>query len=284
MEIFSYDFMQRAFLAAFCMAIIAPQLGVFLIIRRQSLLADTLSHVSLTGVAFGLLLQVSPTLVTLIVVAVAAFFLEYLRMIYHSYSEVAIAILMSGGLALALVLMHFAGGNSSTNLQQYLFGSIVTISAEQVWILAGLSLLLCLIFIILRRPLYVMTFDEEMAFVEGLPTSWMSLLFNVVTGVAIAVMIPIAGALLISAIMVLPAAIGMRLGNSFRTVQVLGVIIGLFGMFSGLFASFHLDLPPGATITLIFILFFLLLQLGNALFVHFFKRKQNNPAKSPRKM
>ncbi|WP_140442456.1 metal ABC transporter permease, partial [Listeria monocytogenes] len=102
MEMFLYGFMQRAFQASMIIAIIAPLLGVFLIIRRQSLMADTLSHVSLAGVAFGLVLNVNPSVTTLIVVVIAALGIEYLRGVYATYSELSIAILMAGGLAVAL--------------------------------------------------------------------------------------------------------------------------------------------------------------------------------------
>lgn len=111
MEMFSYEFMRRALLAASFMAVIAPMLGVFLVVRRQSLLADTLSHVSLAGIALGFFINLNPTITTLIVVVIAAVILEYLRMIYSTYSEVSTAILMSGGLATALVLMNANKGN-----------------------------------------------------------------------------------------------------------------------------------------------------------------------------
>src|SRR5699024_6425853 len=104
MALFSYEFMRRAFLAAIFIAGIAPMLGVFLVIRRQSLLADTLSHVSLAGVALGFFLNIDPTFTTLIIVVIAAVILEYLRMVYRGYSEISIAILTAGGLAVALVL------------------------------------------------------------------------------------------------------------------------------------------------------------------------------------
>ena len=104
-------------------------------IRRQSLMADTLSHVSLAGVALGFFLNLNPDLTTLLIVIIAAVILEYLRTLYRSYSEISIAILMSGGLALALVLMNLSGGNSATSIQSYLFGSIVTITQDQVWFL-----------------------------------------------------------------------------------------------------------------------------------------------------
>ncbi|MBO0467192.1 metal ABC transporter permease [Enterococcus plantarum] len=261
MEMFSYEFMRKAFLAATFISVIAPMLGVFLVIRRQSLMADTLSHVSLAGVALGFFLNWNPTIMTMVVVIIAAIILEYLRMIYSTYSEISIAILMSGGLALALVLMNLSGGNSAASIQSYLFGSIVTITWQQVVILAVLFVVLVILFVLFKRPMYVLTFDEDTAHVDGLPIHWMSMLFNVITGVAIAVMIPIAGALLISAIMVLPAAIGMRIGKGFNTVIIISVIMGLIGMLTGLTGSYYLETPPSASITLIFIGLFILVSI-----------------------
>ena len=253
MALLSYEFMRRAFLAAIFIAGIAPMLGVFLVIRRQSLMADTLSHVSLAGVALGFFLNLNPTGTTLLVVVVAAIIMEYLQNMYSSYSEISIAILMAAGLAIALVLMSLAPGSSAVSIQSYLFGSIVTITWQQV-------IFLGILFLLFKRPMYVLTFDEDIAAVDGLPVRMMSMIFNVVTGVAIAIMIPIAGALLISAIMVLPAAIGMRVGKSFNIVIFVSVLVGFIGMIGGLTGSYYLDTPPGATITLGFILLFLVIN------------------------
>ncbi|WP_086445443.1 metal ABC transporter permease [Candidatus Enterococcus lemimoniae] len=274
MEMLSYEFMRKAFLAATFISVIAPMLGVFLVIRRQSLMADTLSHVSLAGVALGFFLNWNPDIMTLVVVIIAAIILEYLRMIYSTYSEISIAILMSGGLALALVLMNLSGGNSAASIQSYLFGSIVTITWQQVVILAVLFVVLVILFVLFKRPMYVLTFDEDTAHVDGLPIHWMSMLFNVITGVAIAVMIPIAGALLISAIMVLPAAIGMRIGKGFNTVIIISVIMGLIGMLTGLTGSYYLETPPSASITLIFIGLFILVSIIRKLMVTMQRNKK----------
>lgn len=274
MQLLSYEFMRRAFLAALFIAGIAPMLGVFLVIRRQSLMADTLSHVSLAGVALGFFLNLNPTLTTMLVVVLAAILLEYLRTMFRSYSEISIAILMAGGLALALVLMNLSDGNSATSIQSYLFGSIVTITQEQVTFLGILFVVTAILFALFKRPMYVLTFDEDSAFVDGLPIHLMSMLFNVLTGIAIAVMIPIAGALLISAIMVLPAAIGMRVGKSFDVVILISVVIGLIGMLSGLTSSYYLDTPPGATITLVFIALFLVINLVRQIVITVQKRKR----------
>ena len=144
-NLLTYDFMQRAFLAVIAMSLFSPILGTFLILRRQSLMSDTLSHVSLSGVAFGLVLGISPTISTVIIVMIAAVFLEYLRTIYKDFMEIGTAILMSTGLAIALIVMSRGKSSSSMSLDQYLFGSIVTISMEQVislFVIAAIVLVL----------------------------------------------------------------------------------------------------------------------------------------------
>ncbi|WP_033541161.1 metal ABC transporter permease [Planococcus sp. CAU13] len=256
MEMFFHGFMQRAFQATFLISLIAPVLGLFLILRRQSLMADTLSHISLAGVALGLLVGVNPTFTNILVVVLVAVLLEYLRIIYRTYSELSIAILMSVGMALALVLMGLNDNGATLSINQFLFGSIVTISVEQVWVLLGLTSIIAILYFFFRKPMYVLTFDEDTAYTAGLPVKAMSILFNVLTGVTIAVIMPIVGALLVSAIIVLPAAISMRLSKSFNGVILIGIGIALIGMMTGLVASYELGTPPGASITLCLILIF----------------------------
>ena len=222
-EIFSYDFMQRAIMAVVAISIFAPILGIFLILRHQSLMSDTLSHVSLAGVALGILLGKSTTWSTVIVVTIAAVVLEYLQTVYKHYIEISTAILMSLGLAVALIVTSKSENAGSVNLEQYLFGSIV----------------------------------------DGLPVRLMSLLFNIVTGIAIALTIPAAGALLVSTIMVLPASIAMRLGKNFRSVIFIGVLVGFIGMVTGIITSYYWETPASATITIIFVVIFLLVNLFN---------------------
>lgn len=236
-------------------------LGLFLILRRQSLMADTLSHISLAGVALGLLIGVNPTWTNILVVVVIAVLLEYLRVVYRTYSEVSIAILMSAGMALALVLMGLNNGGATLSINQFLFGSIVTISKQQVWMLLGLTVIISLLYLVFQKPMYILTFDEETAFTAGLPTKIMSILFNVLTGVTIAVIMPIVGALLVSAIIILPAAISLRLSKSFNGVILIGIVIALIGTSSGLITSYELGTPPGASITLVLIVIFVIITL-----------------------
>ncbi|MFC4652906.1 metal ABC transporter permease [Lactococcus nasutitermitis] len=260
-EIFSYGFMRNAILATTAISLFAPLLGVFLVLRRQSLLSDTLSHVSLAGVAFGILFSINPTWSTLIVVVIAAIFMEYLRLVYKNYMELATAILMSAGLAIAMFIINAVGSKTTISLDQYLFGSIVTIGGTQVIMLYVIALIVLAGFIFFLRPLYVMTFDEDTALVDGLPVRLMSMIFNIVTGLAIALMIPACGALLVSAIMVLPASISMLVGKSFKTVLILSVVMGFIGMNAGLIVSYYYNAPASSAITLIFIGLFLLVSI-----------------------
>lgn len=265
---FFHGFMQRAFLASLSISIIAPILGLLLILRRQSLMADTLSHVSLAGVALGLLLGVNPTWTNIIVVMILAVILEYLRTIYRSYSELSVALLMSAGMAIALFLMSLDQAKTSVNITQFLFGSIVTISQEQLVLLVGLSVIITLLYVIFRKPLYVLTFDEDTAFTAGLPVKRISMLFNILTGITIAVSMPIVGALLVSAIIILPAAIALKISNHFNGVILIGMVIAVSGMTSGLILSYQYSTPPGASITLVFIAIFSLTLLIKAFINH----------------
>lgn len=267
---FFYGFMQRAFQASFLISLIAPILGLFLVLRRQSLMADTLSHVSLAGVALGLLIGINPTWTNILVVIIIAILLEFLRQIYRTYSEISIAILMSVGMAVALVLMEIGAGRTTLSVTQFLFGSIVTINKEQIWMLLGLTIIIGLLYLIYQKPMYVLTFDEETAFTVGLPIKMMSILFNVLTGVTIAVIMPIVGALLVSAIIILPAAISLRLSKSFYGVILNGMVIALVGMLSGLVTSYELGTPPGASITIILMLIFAIITLAKYM-LHYLK-------------
>ncbi|SDM85003.1 zinc transport system permease protein [Paenibacillus sp. yr247] len=257
MEMLHYDFMQRAFCAGGLIAVIASILGVYLMLRRQALMADMLSHVSLAGVAGGAYLHINPTLTGFVVATLGAIAVEYVRRSYKSYSEISVAIIMVGGLSTAVVLMSL---NQSMNkgFSTYLFGSVVAVNETELILMLVVALIGGLFFYVFRRPLYQITFDEETAKTNGLPVKWISLSFSVLTGMIVSAAMPIVGVLLVSALIVLPAALAIRIASSFHAALFLAMSIGLLGVFAGLTASYELSTPPGGTIALLLLLFLIM--------------------------
>jgi len=254
MEMLHYDFMQRAFLAGGLIALVASVLGVYLMLRRQALIADMLSHVSLAGVALGALLKMNPSLSGFLVALAGAAIVEYVRRAYRTYSEVSIAIIMIGGLSSAVVLMSLNPG-VNRSFSSYLFGSVVAVQTTELYLIAVVAAVGALFFYTLRKPLYLMTFDEDTARTNGVPVGLLSMLFSIMTGMIVAAAMPIVGVLLVSSLIVLPAALAIRLAPSFNAALWIAMLLGLSGVFSGLTASYHWSTPPGGTIALTLLTF-----------------------------
>ncbi|MEK3686205.1 metal ABC transporter permease [Paenibacillus sp. FSL R10-2736] len=257
MDMLGYEFMQRAFWAGGLIGIIGPLLGVYLMLRRQVLMADTLSHVSLAGVALGSVLQWNPAISGFAVAVAGGLVIEQLRRSYRTYSELPVAIIMTSGLALAVVLMSLKQ-NLTKSFSSYLFGSIVAVSETQLKLIAIVAAAGLVYFIVLRRPLYNLTFDEETASIGGVHTGLLSFSFAVLTGMTVAAAMPVVGVLLVSALIVLPASIALRIASGFTAAILISVGVGLTGVFSGLTASYYINTPPGGTIALILLVFLLI--------------------------
>jgi zinc transport system permease protein len=253
MEMLHFDFMQRAFCAGGLIALIASVLGVYLMLRRQALMADMLSHVSLAGVAAGAYLNINPTLTGFVVAVIGAIAVEYVRKSYKTYSEISIAIIMIGGLSMAVVLMSLNTGVNKS-FTSYLFGSVVAVTQTELWLMVFVALVGGAFFYLFRRPLYQITFDEETAKTGGLPVHWISLGFSILTGMIVAAAMPIVGVLLVSSLIVLPASLAIRIAPSFHAAIFISMAIGLVGVFSGLTASYELGTPPGGSIALFLLL------------------------------
>ncbi|GGD66954.1 metal ABC transporter permease [Paenibacillus nasutitermitis] len=256
MGMLHYDFMQRAFYAGGLIALAASALGVYLLLRRQALIADMLSHVSLAGVAGGTYLHLNPSLTGFAVAVIGAVAVEYVRHFYKTYSEISIAIIMVGGLSSAVVLMSLNQGVNKS-FTSYLFGSVVAVSSTELQLIGAVAFAAGLFLYLCRRPLYLMAFDEETARTGGLPVKWLSLGFSVLTGMIVAAAMPIVGVLLVSSLVILPASLAIRIAPNFSATLIFAMIIGLTGVFSGLTASYAFSTPPGGTIALVLLLILL---------------------------
>ncbi|SFS67329.1 zinc transport system permease protein [Paenibacillus sp. BC26] len=266
-----YDFMQRAFCAGGLIALVASALGVYLLLRRQALMADMLSHVSLSGVAGGAYLHINPTTAGFIVAVIGAIVVEYVRRAYKTYNEISIAIIMVGGLSASVILM---GMNKSVNksFTSYLFGSVVAVTRSDLMLMLAVALTGLFFFYFLRKPLYLLAFDEDTARTNGLPVSWISLSFSILTGMIVAAAMPIVGVLLVSSLIVLPASLAIRISPNFTAAIFISVGIGLAGVFMGLSASYELSTPPGGTIAFILLLF-LIIGLSFQKIIYLFRSK-----------
>ncbi len=245
-----YDFMQRAFFTGGLIALLASVLGVYLMLRRQALMADMLSHVSLAGVAAGAYLHLNPTLTGFAVAVLGAIVVEYVRRFYKTYSDIAVAIVMVGGLSTAVILMSLNQGINKS-FSSYLFGSVVAVNRTEMMLMILVAAVGGLFFTIFRRPLYQIAFDEDTAKASGLPVRPISLCFSILTGMIVAAAMPIVGVLLVSSLMVLPAALAIRIASSFAAALLLSMTFGLVGVFSGLTASYEWSTPPGGTIAFV---------------------------------
>lgn len=253
-EFFTAPFMQRALLAGLCTAVLAPLLGMFLVTRRYAYIADTLAHVSLAGVAVGVLLQTSPIVTALIVTVIAAVCVEELRR-RKILGEAALTLFLSGGLALAAVLLSKAGAQAGS-MTSFLFGSIVTVSWHDVAIVALLTLLVVAVTWWCYPVLYAVSLDEELAKTSGLASYWYNVLIVVLTAVVVSVSIRVVGVLLVGALMVIPVLSAQQWGRGFRTTLLLSVAFSLLAVSMGLGVSYVADVSTGGTIVLVAIAFF----------------------------
>lgn len=254
-EILSYGFMQRALAAGLMIGIIAPIIGVFIVLRRLSLIADTLSHVALAGVAAGLLFRTYPVAGALVASLVGAVGIERLRGSGRLFGEAALAVFLSGGFAVAVVLISLARG-FNTDLFSYLFGAITVVQPVDLWVIFALGLVVLVAVGILHKELFAITFDEEAARVQGVPVETLNLLLTILVALTVVLAMRIVGILLTSALLVIPTITALRVARNFRSTMWIAVFCSLFAVVAGMTVSFYLDIAAGGAIVLMALLLF----------------------------
>jgi zinc transport system permease protein len=244
------EFMRLAFAAGAVIGVLAPAVGFFLVQRQMSLIGDGIGHVAFAGVAAGLLLDVSPVATALVAAVAGGVAIEWLRAQRHAAGDQALALVFYTGIAGGVVLVSLAG-SLNVNLFQYLFGSILTVTREDVAVVAVLGAAGLVTLALLYRALCAVVLDEEGARVAGVPVSVLNVAVAALAAVTVALSMRIVGVLLIAALMVLPVSAAMRLAWSMWSALLLSITAGLLSVLSGLSLAYYADLPPGATIVLV---------------------------------
>lgn len=249
-----FDFLRHTFYTGLLIGMIGPLLGTFLVVRRLSFLADALSHVTLAGIAFGLFLEkvffvsiITPMYSGMIFSVIGAIFVEKLRSIYHSYQEIGIPIVLSGGVGLSVIFIALAKGFNQ-DLFSYLFGSVSAVSKADFITIVLIAISVTFIVFLFYKQLLTLSFDEEHATISGLHTKHIHFLFIILIALVIAASIRIVGILLVSALMTLPVAAAMRIAKSYKQLIAFSIIFGEISVIVGLILGYYVNIPPGGTI------------------------------------
>jgi len=261
-EMLSYDFMQRAFIAGLFIATLASISGTFVVLRRYSLISETLAHSALVGVAVGLVAGYNPLWIAVTFSILSAWLIEYLRTTFAIYSDAVLSIILSGSLALAVIIVSL-GGEFNNSLFSYLFGSILSVSNEDVYTIVIFGTLSLLFLLLFSKELYFMAYDEEVAKTSGIKVKFLNFLLVTVVAIIIALSIRVVGSLLIGALMVIPTVAALQYRVGFRKTIFLSLFFGLFSVIFGMSLSYYFSLPSGATIVLSVILVFILSLVMN---------------------
>lgn len=249
-SIFQEPWMQTAFLAGILVACLGGLLGVFLVLRQMSLLGDGLGHVSFGGVALGLVLGIYPLGMALLFSVLGALAIHLLRERQVVKGDTAIGILFTMGLALGVVLLS-ANPAPGVNVEGYLFGStLLAIGAADLQVVAGVGTALVLLLSAFHKEFFSMTFSEEAARVAGLPVRTLNALFAALAAATIVVATRVVGVLLVSSLLIVPAAAALQLARSFRAALLLSMLLGSASVALGLFLSVAWDWAPGGSIAL----------------------------------
>lgn len=249
-EILEFGFMQRALIAAVAVAITSSVIGLFLVLRRNSLFGDALSHVAFGGIAVGLVANIYPLWTGIAFSVLGAIGITKLRQSAKIPADATVAILLSSGLALGILLVSAAGG-FTLDLFSFLFGSILLVSVEDTLAILAMAGAILAIIILLYRQLMYVTFDEEQAKVSGLQISKLNYLFVVLASVSVIVSMRLVGILLVSALIVIPNITALLFGRGFKKTALISVGISIFSVVAGIAVSYAANLAPAGTIVIV---------------------------------
>lgn len=261
---FSYTFLTRALVVGLLISLCAALLGVSLVLKRYAMIGDGLSHVGFGALALAAVMNWAPLVVAVPVVIIAAFFLLRISESRKLKGDSAIALISTSSLAIGVMAVSLTSG-MNTDVNNYLFGSILAMSDADVILSVGLSVVVLILFLLCYSRIFAVTFDESFARATGIHTGAYNVLIAVLTAVTIVLGMRMMGALLISALIIFPALSAMRVCKSFKSVMILAACISVFCFLVGLLVSYLFNTPTGATVVIADLAVFLLCCIAGAL-------------------
>lgn len=258
-----YGFMQNALMAAIFISILCPLVGVFLVLKRYSMMGDTLSHASFAGVAIGLVLGYNPILCAFIFTSICAILIEFLRNYYKKYAELILVITLTLSVGIGITLV--STGKAGNSVNSFLFGSILTVTKSDLYIMLILSVIsIALLYFLYDKLLYI-TFDEDGAKVSGIKVKLINYIFALLVGATISVSLRIMGILVMSSMIALPVATALQLNKGFKPTMIFSICFGFVDIVLGLIISYYIDCAPGGTIALVSVSVLILVLISKKL-------------------
>jgi zinc transport system permease protein len=260
-QIFQYQFIINSLIIGSLVAIVAPIIGTFLVVKRFSAFSDTIAHTSLVGIVIGLILKVNPIISAIITAVLTALSIETIRKNQKNFNDSILVLFMTGGLGLSTILISL-NKNSGININNYLFGSINTITNNDIWLTLGVSILVISLIIWNYKGLFQVAFDEEMAATNRIPVDNLNRLFIVIAALVVSISIQTIGVLLISSLMIIPVLTSLKFRQGFFITIILSSIIGIISVWLGIIGSFYLNIATGGLIVMVNIGLYVLASLS----------------------
>lgn len=278
LQIFQYSFMQNALEVSFFIAILCPCIGIFLVLRRYSMIGDALSHASLAGVTIGLLCGGSPVIGAFAFTSVCGALIEFLRVYFKKFTDLLLTIILALSVGIAITLI--SSGKLHANADSFLFGSILTVSPFDMISILVLSVLSVVVLILLYNQLIYIAYDEEAARVAGVRVRLINYIFSILVASTISVSIRIVGVLVLSSMIALPVATALQLRVGFRRTLLFSILFSMIDILTGLVASYQLNVAPGGFTALVSVALLLVVMLGKRLYalVRLYTKQSNHIA------
>lgn len=262
LEMLTYPFLVRALIVGFLVSICASLLGVTLVLKRYSMIGDGLSHVAFGAMAIAVAFEINPMLISLPILIIVAFLLLRISENSNIKGDAIIGLVSVSSLAIGVLIISISTG-VNTDIYNYMFGSILSMSKSDVYLSIFLSILILILYIVFYNEIFSVTFDESFAKATGVKVSMYNILIAFLTAITIVLGMRMMGAMLISSLIIFPALTSMRVFNTFKSVVISSVIVSIFSFLIGIILSYLYSLPSGASVVVVNIVMFILFSLIN---------------------